>query len=311
YGEKHADATLNLKAQIFRHYDNAGLVRHDRYDFKSNLIQSGRQLAKFTPPSVPAQFYSFTPNWSAITDVVEAPNLDTAALDAATAALLADADDFISASRFDALNRPIQIVMPHTAGGRLSVIQPAYNEAGLLDKVDVWIRQAAVPAVLLAPATADQNAVTNIDYDAHRKRTQINHGNGAVISYAYDPETFRLASVTTLRPDPDPNARSVQDLAYTYDPVGNITRVRDTADLQNVVYFRNQRVEASSDYIYDPVYRLKSATGREHLGQNTGVLSAAVQATNDDGPRTLSAANVRLLNPGDGNAMGNYNEIYT
>ena len=35
----------------------------------------------------------------------------------------------------------------------------------------------------------------------------------------------------------------MQDLTYTYDPAGNITRIRDDADIQNVVFFRNQRVE--------------------------------------------------------------------
>ena len=36
---------------------------------------------------------------------------------------------------------------------------------------------------------------------------------------------------------------------------------------QNVVFFRNQRVEPSADYTYDAIYRLIAATGREHLGQ--------------------------------------------
>jgi len=311
YGEKHSDAARNLKSQLFRHYDCAGLISHDAYDFKGNLVQSGRQLANFTSPSAPATFYNVAPDWSAITNIVDVPVLDIATLDGATAPLLTAADSFLSSSKLDGLSRPIQVVTPHSAGGRPSVIRPTCNEASQLDKVDIWIRQAVVPAALLDPATADIHAVTSIDYDAHGRRVQISHGNGAGTAYTYDPETFRLANLTTTRPDADPNARSVQDLSYFYDPVGNITRVRDNADIQDVVYFRNQRVEPSSDYTYDPVYRLKRATGREHLGQNAGVLAASVQATNDDSPRTQSAANVRLLNPSDGNAMGTYTELYT
>ena len=58
----------------------------------------------------------------------------------------------------------------------------------------------------------------------------------------------------------------MQDLSYTYDPVGNITHIQDDADIQNVVFFRNQRVEPSNDYTYDAIYRLIQASGREQLG---------------------------------------------
>jgi hypothetical protein len=63
-------------------------------------------------------------------------------------------------------------------------------------------------------------------------------------------------------------------------------------------------VEPSTDYTYDAVYRLISATGREHLGQNGGALSPPQQITNDDAFRT------RMPAPGEGNAMGNYTEQY-
>src|SRR5207244_10404871 len=130
------------------------------------------------------------------------------------------------ASRFDALNRPIQIITPHVAAGRPSVIQPLYNEANLLEQINVWIRQASAPAAPLDPTTADLPAVTDVDYDAHGKRIRIAHGNGAVTTYTYDPEPFRLTTLTTDRPNADPNARRVQALTYFYDPDGNIPRLR-------------------------------------------------------------------------------------
>jgi RHS repeat-associated protein len=72
-----------------------------------------------------------------------------------------------------------------------------------------------------------------------------------------------------------------------------------------VVFFKNQRVEPSSDYTCDPLYRLIAAQGREHLGQNAGgALAAAAQVTDDD---SLLG---RLPQPGDGNAMGTYIESY-
>lgn len=214
------------------------------------------------------------------------------------------ADLFTTSSRFDALNRPIQVVAPFAPGGRPSVIQSVYNEANLLERVDVWLRQAAAPTTLLSPASADLHAVTNIDYNAHGQRLLIALGNGSVTTSTYDPETFRLTTLTTTRLQPDPAARTVQALTYTYDPTGNITRLRDSADLQNVIYFRNQRVEPSADYTYDAIYHLLRARGREHLGQTGGTLNPPQQITNDDSFRSGQPL------PGDGNAMGNYIEQY-
>ena len=38
----------------------------------------------------------------------------------------------------------------------------------------------------------------------------------------------------------------LQDLHYTYDPMGNITHIQD--DAQQTIYFRNQVVEPHNDY---------------------------------------------------------------
>jgi RHS repeat-associated protein len=91
----------------------------------------------------------------------------------------------------------------------------------------------------------------------------------------------------------------MQNLHYTYDPVGNITRIRD--DAQQIIFFRNRRVEPSVEYTYDAIYRLIEATGREHLGQ---IGRAPMPHSHNDAPR------VGLLHPNDGNAMGTYMERY-
>jgi RHS repeat-associated protein len=97
----------------------------------------------------------------------------------------------------------------------------------------------------------------------------------------------------------------VQDLSYTYDPTGNITHIQDNADIQNVVFFRNKRVEPSNDYTYDAIYRLINASGREHLGQNgAGQPLPPTPTSYNDFPH------VGLLQPGDGKAMGTYSEQY-
>ncbi|MFL5587806.1 MAG: RHS repeat domain-containing protein [Ktedonobacteraceae bacterium] len=58
------------------------------------------------------------------------------------------------------------------------------------------------------------------------------------------------------------DGKKLQDLTYTYDPIGNITHITDGA--QEPVFNANQQVKPESDYTYDALYRLIEARGREH-----------------------------------------------
>jgi RHS repeat-associated protein len=175
-----------------------------------------------------------------------------------------------------------------------SVFQPVYNEANLLEAVRVNVRGAVAPTPF----------VTNIDYNAKGQRILIEYGNQTATSYGYDPLTFRLVHLTTTRAGFPANQQTAQDLFYTFDPAGNITHIQDDADLQNVVYFKNQRVEPSGDYTYDAIYRLVQARGREQLGLNGGGPLAPTPASYNDFPRA------GLLQRGDGKAVGTYVETY-
>jgi hypothetical protein len=147
--------------------------------------------------------------------------------------------------------------------------------------------------------------LTAIDYNAKGQRQLIEYGNGARSSYSYDALTFRLSHLLTQRdsivfandcPQPPPDGWpgcQVQNLHYTYDPVGNITHIRD--DAQQTIYFKNKRVEPSADYTYDAIYRLFEATGREHLGQAGIPLPGSY---ND------KACTGMLFSASDGNAIG-------
>jgi RHS repeat-associated protein len=288
----------NLAGRLFRHYDMAGFMENSQYDYNGNLTSSVRQLALR---------YQETIDWSPLANLTSATDLDNAAT---TSGLLplgdGGRDRFTGSTVYDALNRPIQTVTPHNATMKPGVIRPVYDQGAQLVNVDVWLQQSAVPTGLIDPGTADRHAVTGIQYNARRQRLSIAFGNGTLCSYEYDPQTFRLTSLTSLRPSSfAANERTVQALSYFYDPVGNITRIRDDADTQDVIYFQNQRVEPSADYTYDPLYRLIASVGREHLGQNGGVLQAPQQITADDSFRT------GLLQPWDGKAMGVYTETYT
>ncbi len=276
---------INCIGRLYQAFDGAGLIQNagtnpltnalEAFDFRGNPVRGTRQLL---------QGYKLQADWS------QAPALA--------------GEIFTHAATFDALNRVTQQVAPHSnaAGTQVNVLQPGYNEASLLVTVDAWVQQAAEPAGLLDPAGATSHVLTGVDYDARAQRSLATFGSGASTAYTYDPVTFRLSRLLTTRKS---DGVSLQDLSYYYDPAGNVTHVQDDADIQNVVFFKNKRVEPSADFTYDALYRLIAASGREHLGQNGGVPNApAPQSYND-------WSNVNLPHPNDGNAMGTYTEAFT
>ncbi len=184
---------------------------------------------------------------------------------------------YLQQARYDALNRVVESTSPDQ-----SVLIPRYNEANLLDGV----------ALRIHGGNAVTDFVNNIDYDVKGQRQRIEYGNGVTTAYEYDPLTFRLTRLLTLR-----NNQALQDLNYTHDPAGNITRLED--DAQQTVYFDNIQTDPHNDYIYDAVYRLIQAQGREHRGQQS-----APQTSWTDSPRINPAS------PRDGQAMGTYTEDY-
>lgn len=192
---------------------------------------------------------------------------------------LLQAEYFESASEYDALNRVTYSLSPHNQAIPASETWLAYNESGWLDWVDVAIRGGE-----------RKPYVTDIDYDAKGQRQKIEYGNRVVTEYEYEPDTYRLKRVHTTRGSGD----ALQDLNYTYDPVGNVTEIRDNA--QQTHFFRNQVVEPHNEYSYDPLYRLIGATGREHAGQNPSP--------------SYSNGWLPEVHPNDGNAMRRYTQSY-
>jgi hypothetical protein len=241
YGEKHPEALQrNLKGKPFQHYDGAGVVSNWQFDFKGNLLRGSRQLA---------QDYKQLVDWMVLAELTEIPQLAQAAI------ALLEPKTFDSSTTFDGMNRPTAMTMPDR-----SVVMPRFNEANLLDQVKVRLRGAEAETLF----------VKNIDYDEKGQRSAIEYGNDATdrgmvkTEYQYDPETFRLISLKTQR---KADGAMLQDLNYTYDPVGNITTIQD--DAQQTIYFDGQVVNPSTKYQYDPLYRLIQAEGREHIGQTT------------------------------------------
>jgi RHS repeat-associated protein len=196
-----------------------------------------------------------------------------------SAAVPLETEIFRSATEYDALNRPVAMTTPDG-----SVQRPTFNDAGLLETIAVNLR--GVPT--------ETTFVRDIDYDAKGQRRRIDYGNDVTTEYRYDRLTYRLTQIETTRAA---DGAILQDLGYTYDPVGNITQIRDRA--QPTIFFANQAVTPDNDYSYDAIYRLVTASGREHIGQ-----LSQPETTWDDRGR------VGLPHPGHGQAMRRYTESY-
>ncbi|MCD9186654.1 MAG: hypothetical protein LUM44_09480 [Pyrinomonadaceae bacterium] len=195
----------------------------------------------------------------------------------ANADALLETETFTSLFEYDALDRITRQTAPDE-----SVFLPVYNRSGLLDGVQV-IRNGDTEVF-----------VRNIDYNEKGQRRRIVYGNNVATEYFYDRETFRLIRLETKRQNNEP----LQDLNYTYDPVGNITHIED----KNIpaVFFNNQKIEAMTSYTYDALYRLVAANGREHAGQ----LAFDPQDNWNDSPF------IKKHNPGDAFAWRAYEQTY-
>jgi RHS repeat-associated protein len=230
----HHQRAMNLRGRLFRHFDSAGLMAADEYNFKGNVLHTSRQFASD---------YRNAPDWSR-----------TAAFDSRI---------FEGHTAYDALNRP---VISHSPDG--SINRLTYNDAGLIKQIDVALRAAHCKAL------AWTAFIRNIEYNARGQRTRIEYGNGVTTTMEYDATTFRLSRLRTTRPIDNEtlalqifaDASCIQDLHYCYDPVGNILEVRDRA--LRATFHDNNKIDTTCRYSYDSLYRLTAATGREHAFQS-------------------------------------------
>ncbi len=234
YGEeKPQPESTNARGNMWKHYDGAGLVTTSGIDFKGNLLEVQRTLLSdgtLTEIQWP-QGTSGNFDESAAQNLLQTnTRLNTPA--------------YVLKTRYDAMNR---VVENHLPDGTVQI--PAYNQASLLESLSIQ-----------HPNQSPEIFVRNIDYNAKGQREKIEYGNGVTTTYAYDTDTFRLEKMLSTRNNPTP--KKLQELSYTYDPVGNITSIRD--DAHPTLFNRNQAVDPESRYSYDAIYRLVEANGREH-----------------------------------------------
>ncbi len=119
-----------------------------------------------------------------------------------------------------------------------SQVKYLYNAAGLLEQMQG--KEAADPGL--------SDVVTDFDYSPLEKIIYQADANGTSTTNTYDAtKLYRLNSkVTTIS-----GGSHAQDLAYTYDANGNITRIVDNSATNS---------KKTTDYTYDALNRLLTAT---------------------------------------------------
>ncbi|WP_100158945.1 RHS repeat domain-containing protein [Proteus columbae] len=142
---------------------------------------------------------------------------------------------------------------------------------------------------------SEQVILRSLSYSAAGQKLREEHGNGLVTTYEYEPETQHLLHVKTVRPQGHAlGAKIMQDLRYEYDAVGNIICLKNDAEATR--YWRNQKVVPENRYVYDSLYQVVSATGRESANQKT--------------PASMQSQPVTALVK-DAHSYTNYTRLYT
>ena len=287
-----AHKTANLVGQLVRHYDPSGLVETLRLDFSGNVLEVQRRLNN--------QPHDSLIDWPTI-------NPDS----------LLVTETFVQITEYDALKRMTKHYNWHrditfapdgtqqsTPGktNRVAVYLPEYNQRGAL--ASEWLHVRASKATdangqvsFTADAQRSQQAIQEIRYNAKGQKELLKLGNGTITRYDYDEKTFRLRQLRTTRPTYAPSfpqyrsdlkdTKVLQQLLYTYDPVGNITEIIDEA--YKPAFFQNALIEPRSLYEYDALYRLIKASGREN-GAATGA-PQQIEGAAEIGSFPVTAAN--------------------
>jgi RHS repeat-associated protein len=242
------DKIRNLRGQVFQHYDPSGLMCSQRFDFNGNSLEVERQLAVFS--TEPLIHWPEAPLQGAFEDAI-----------------------YTQQTEYDALDRMTRHYNWHHNLMNVAVYEPSYNERGVLKSEDLIINaEKQTTAEGIKPNGGSRTTpIQAIEYDAKGQRQFIKYGNGTVTRYDYDTETFHLKQLHTTKtntgtplstpPSNLSDANALQNLYYTYDPIGNITESHD--DAYEPVFFKSQDVKARSRYVYDALYRLIEAQGRE------------------------------------------------
>jgi RHS repeat-associated protein len=201
-----------------------------------------------------------------------------------------EAASFTTEYRYDALDRTVRQTL---ADGTTRAI--VYGLGGGVGSVTVGTVDASLPDTVVVDRTA---------FDARGHRASARLGNGVTVTHDYDRETSKLQRLRSVLSSGGGD-RTIQDVAITRDPVGNVTHLVDQAQQPAAPTPLLQGLTVSShfDFTYDALYRLTEATGRvhqallEHDYRNVG---------NGD-----QMKGTRHLHPNNGAAVERYTRTYS
>jgi RHS repeat-associated protein len=249
--DRTANRATNRLGRLARHFDEAGLLTFDAYDFKGNLLEKTRRVV--SDAAILSVFSGPPPDWK-----VEAFRVDWTTPGATTL----HTTSYVSQVSYDALNRVKLLTYPEDVENGRRKLRPRYNRAGALESTSL---ERPAPD----GGTVSDTFVERIAYNAKGQRVLIAYGNGVMTRYAYDSKTFRLMRLRSEKFSKPTEftyrhtGAPLQEFAYEFDLTGNMLKclertpgcgVTDTPDGQDAL----KRV-----FTYDALYRLLSATGRE------------------------------------------------
>ncbi|MGN6373509.1 MAG: SpvB/TcaC N-terminal domain-containing protein [Solirubrobacteraceae bacterium] len=214
-------AGWNLIGEVYRLFDLAGMRQIDGYSLGGQpMVVAQRYLAE------PAA----QPDWTPAEATPSSPLLASEA--------------WQSSRVYDALGLLSSMTDP--VG---SVYTWAYNELGFVAGIEMALA-GGHPVAYLSSA----------QYNAQGQRTQVVYGNGVVVSFGYDPLSFRLVSAVARQ---GAEGQAIQDIGYVYDPVGNLVFSEDAAFNE---LFGDAVPPLQRSFVYDSLYRMVGACGLECSG---------------------------------------------
>jgi len=277
FGDNFAESGLDAEAakrlyllgRLYKQYDEAGELVFRSYDFKGNIQDKIRRVIRdsilLEPFDAPPADWGLSPpriDWQPPAGMLLESYAET----------LLDSTVYHSSFSYDALNRVRVMNFPQDVEGTRKELSAHYNNAGALERIEL---NGSV-------------FVRHIAYNARGQRTLTAFRNGCMTRYFYDAETCRIkrlrsekyempeAKPLTFRPTA--SAMPIQDFTYEYDLAGNIIKILDFASGSGILNNPESLLVESPQlaqllvagdallrhFEYDPLYRLLSATGREH-----------------------------------------------
>ncbi|CAM2063930.1 Salmonella virulence plasmid 65kDa B protein [Sulfidibacter corallicola] len=285
----------NVVGRPVLHFDGSGLSLNPFFSLHGQPLAAGKVLTTRyqTHPDWDLTDATLTAVAAALQDrdLSQPDELNQLDLGKIIAAL--EATTYATTSRYDALGRPRESSDPDG-----NTLTPQYDSLGR-------VISSVTTAGTLAGKGGSQagiEATPHIDqitYNAKGQPLVTTYGNGVETRYHYDPHNFRLVNLTSVATSGE---KVFQDLTYHHDPVGNVTSITDEAMPR--VFFKNAAVQAKGEYRYDTLYRLRSASGREHtsMWQNMQQHQNRIQGLQD-----LPTAADPVAN---GKALQNYTQTY-